>query len=297
MSSPSVSVIIPVYNTAEFLREALDSVLDQTLKDIEIIAVNDGSTDGCAAILDEYSDRVTVITKQNAGQAAARNDALRIARGEFIFFMDSDDMIRPETLERCLDLCVRDNLDFAFFDATSFGAESTGVGWQDYHRAAYYPGVLSGPETMARMLADGRYRCSVCMSVFRACFIKGIEFHSGIIHEDELYSARVYFKAQRIEGIPEEFYLRRLRTDSTMTRRFSKRNVDGYLTVVREAPGYALTPSSKKACRALVSSIFLSLMHNGWCLPFGQKMRIVGSLAAHPYAFRFKPFCVLLLKH
>ena len=182
MSAPAVSVIIPVYNTAEYLREALDSVLGQTLKDIEIIAVNDGSTDGSDAILQEYSDRITVISKQNAGQAAARNDALRIARGEFIFFMDSDDMIRPETLERCLDLCRRDNLDFAFFDAASFGAEC----WQDYHRAAHYPGVLSGPETMAQMLSDGRYRCSVCMSLFRAESIRGIEFYSGIIHEDEL---------------------------------------------------------------------------------------------------------------
>ena len=296
MNRPKVSVIIPVYNTAEFLQEALDSVYAQTLENVEIIAVNDGSTDGSAEILERNSDKITVISKQNAGQAAARNDALAIARGEFIYFMDSDDAIRPDTLERCLETCLRDNLDFAFFDATSFGAQQTGSSWQDYHRAAFYPGILSGPETMSKMLDEGKYRCSVCMSLFRADFIKGMEFHSGIIHEDELFSARVYFKAKRIEGIPEEFYLRRLRADSTMTRRFSSRNVDGYLTVVREAPGYAGSPEAKKACRKLVGAIFLSLMHNGWSLPFAQKMRIISSLAAHPYAFRLKPFCILLFK-
>ncbi len=300
MSDIKVSVIIPVYNTGEYLREAIDSVLAQTLDSVETIVVDDGSTDDSAGIIAEYGDRVTVISKKNAGQAAARNDALKIAGGRYIYFMDSDDWIDPDTLERCYDLCERDNLDFCFFDAVSFGEEETGSGWQDYHRAAYYLGIRVGYEAMSEMLKDGKYRCSVCMSLFKTAFLNkfGIRFKPGIIHEDELFSAQVYFNANRIESLDAEFYHRRLRGESTMTKKFSKRNVDGYMTVIDGCFEYVrnVAPGARKACRQLVSTILLSMMQNGYRLPFREKMRIAGTVIRHPYSFKFRPFCILLLK-
>jgi len=298
-NTPQVSVIIPVYNTGEFLSEALDSVLAQTLENVEIIAVDDGSTDDSADILKRYEGKITVITKQNAGQAAARNDALELAKGRYIYFMDSDDWIEPDTLERCTSICDRDNLDFAFFDAVSFG-EVTGWGWQDYHRAASYPGIWNGTELMESMLRDGKYRCSVCMSLFRKSFLDRISarFKVGIIHEDELFSALVYFNAKRVEGVEAEFYHRRVRGESTMTKRFTKRNVDGYLAVVDEGEKYArpLKPLADRAYKMLVDSVMTALMHNGYSLPAAEKARIVRKLAKHPYCFKFKPFCILLFK-
>lgn len=295
-----VSVIIPVYNTKDFLRQALDSALAQTLDDVEVIAVDDGSNDGSGDILSEYSDRIRVIKKSNAGQAAARNDALGAASGRYVYFMDSDDIIEPDTLEKCFELCEKDKLDFAFFDASSFGGASKDSAWADYHRAAFYPGIRDGVETMERMLEDKRYRCSVCMSLFRKSFLdsNGIRFMPGIIHEDELFSALVYFNARRIEGIPTDFYLRRIRNDSTMTSAFSKRNVDGYLTVIRETDRYVAqkAPYAGNANRLLVKSIMLALMQNGYLLGAKDKLRILAALAAHPYSFRFKPFCILLFK-
>lgn len=301
MSAATVSVIIPVYNTGEYLREALDSVLAQTLDNVETIVVNDGSSDSSAAVIEEYRDRITVISKEkNAGQAAARNDAMKIAGGKYIYFMDSDDWIEPETLKCCYELCERDNLDFCFFDGVSFGEKESGSGWQDYHRSAMYAGVRKGHETMCEMLADGKYRCTVCMSLFRASFLNKykLKFQSGIIHEDELFSALVYFNANRIESLEAEFYHRRLRGDSTMTRKFDRRNVDGYLTVVDSCIEYVrtFTPDARRACRLLVSTIMLSMMHNGYMLPFNEKKRIVKAVMKHPYSFRFKPFCILLLK-
>ena len=296
---PNVTVIIPVYNTAEYVCEAIDSVLAQTLPDIEVIAVDDGSTDGSAALLQSYGDRITVITKANGGQAAARNDALAVAHGDYICFLDSDDTLQPNTLERCHALCERDQLDFVFFDARSFGpGADSESGWQDYHRAAHYPGIRRGPSTMQAMLHDGRYRCSVCMSLFRTAFLQriGARFYPGIIHEDELFSALVYFRAERIEAIDAEFYNRRVRGESTMTKRFSRRNVDGYLTVIREAAAYVDGSETRQAYRLLVQSILLSLMHNGWCLPAKEKRRIIACLLRHPYAFRLRPFAILLLK-
>lgn len=300
MQEKLVSVIVPTYNTGEYLREALDSILSQTLENIETIVVDDGSTDDTPRILEEYKDRVTVITKKNAGQAAARNDAMKIASGKYIFFMDSDDWIEPDTLERCYELCERDNLDFCFFDGVSFGDELTGSKWQDYHRAASYKGVRKGYEIMYEMLKDGKYRCTVCMSLFRTSFLNKFKtrFHSGIIHEDELFSAQVYFNANRIESINAEFYHRRLRGNSIMTRKFGKRNVDGYMTVIDGCFEHVRTiaPRAKKTCRRLVSTILLSMMHNGYALPANEKVRIVKAVFRHPYSFRLKPFCILMLK-
>lgn len=107
MIRPRVSVIIPVYNTGKYLGESLKSLKNQTLKDIEVIAIDDGSTDNSAEILQEWSSKLDMIilTKKNAGQAAARNDGLDIAAGDYIYFLDSDDWIDPETLEACVAEC------------------------------------------------------------------------------------------------------------------------------------------------------------------------------------------------
>lgn len=104
---PKVSVVIPVYNTAPYLRQCLDSVLNQTLREIEIICVDDGSTDGSAAILKEYASKspvsrtsINILTQENAGQSVARNVGTAHARGKYIYYLDSDDTLHPHALER-----------------------------------------------------------------------------------------------------------------------------------------------------------------------------------------------------
>ena len=99
---PKISVIVPVYNVEKYLRECLDSILVQTFTDFELILVNDGSQDSSGAICDEYAGkdkRITIIHQENQGQAAARNNAIAIAKGEWIHFVDSDDVIHPQMLE------------------------------------------------------------------------------------------------------------------------------------------------------------------------------------------------------
>jgi glycosyltransferase involved in cell wall biosynthesis len=111
-----VSVIMPIYNAYDYLRPAIDSVLDQTLREIELICVDDGSTDHSLDILKEYQDadsRVRIITENNAGPAWARNKGLSRARGEYVIFLDADDFYEPMLLERLYELSVRDSLDIA----------------------------------------------------------------------------------------------------------------------------------------------------------------------------------------
>lgn len=113
-AAPVVSIIIPVYNVERYLRRCLDSVLAQTLTDWEAVCVNDGSPDGSAAILEEYTARDTrfrIVTKTNGGLSDARNAGMAVARGEYLVFLDSDDMIHPQTLEIAVTLARRDGSD------------------------------------------------------------------------------------------------------------------------------------------------------------------------------------------
>jgi len=110
---PNVSVIVPVYNVEKYLRQCLDSVVNQTLKDIEIICVNDGSTDKSAEILEEYADRVTIVNQKNAGLSGARNTGIKHATGEYIGFVDSDDFVAPDFFEKLYAAAAKYNADIA----------------------------------------------------------------------------------------------------------------------------------------------------------------------------------------
>lgn len=115
---PAVSVIIPVYNTSEFLRQCLDSVLGQTLSNIEVICVDDGSTDGSIEILKEYEQkdsRVKLIFQENAGGGAARNKGIAVARGKYLSFLDSDDFFEPRMLEEAYNKCRRVGADICVY--------------------------------------------------------------------------------------------------------------------------------------------------------------------------------------
>lgn len=118
-----MSVIIPVYNVEEYLRECLDSVINQSLKEIEIICVNDGSKDGSLAILKEYAekdDRVILIDKPNGEVSSARNAGIVRATGEFIAFVDSDDLIDRETYEYTYNEAIKNNADITVFWVEKF---------------------------------------------------------------------------------------------------------------------------------------------------------------------------------
>ena len=111
-----ISVIIPIYNAYDYLRPAMDSVVSQTLTDIEIICVDDGSTDKSLHILKEYKKadpRIRIITETNAGPATARNTGLRRARGEYVAFLDADDFYEPDMLETLYNCAKENDLDIA----------------------------------------------------------------------------------------------------------------------------------------------------------------------------------------
>ena len=118
-----VSVVIPVYNVEDFLGECLDSITNQTLDDIEIICVNDGSTDRSLEILNEYAkndDRFTVVTQENGGHAVATNRGIDLAKGEYLYLMDSDDILKLNALADTVKVAEGKDVDFVLFQAINY---------------------------------------------------------------------------------------------------------------------------------------------------------------------------------
>lgn len=120
---PKISVVIPVYNVENYLRQCLDSVINQTLDDIEIICVNDGSTDSSPDILEEYSrkdSRIRIISQENMGLSGARNTGMKYIKGEYVYFLDSDDYIELDALNQMYNISKNNSLDMLMFKTCSF---------------------------------------------------------------------------------------------------------------------------------------------------------------------------------
>ena len=169
--SPAVSVVIPVYNVAAWLPECLDSIRNQTLDDIEIICIDDGSTDDSADILHRYASadsRIRVIRQDNSGISETRNVGVRASSGKYLFFMDSDDVLESTALELCVKNMEDRELEFVCFNAVSFGednesAKIAGVENRIYFRRSLEEGGVFVQARSLRFLYHLKMR-TVCLS-------------------------------------------------------------------------------------------------------------------------------------
>lgn len=234
---PKVSVIIPIYNTAAYLREALDSICKQTLKELEIILINDGSTDESQSIIEEYAKndaRIQWHVQPNQGLSVARNQGLLHATGKYIYFMDSDDILAAQALQHCYDLCEKEDLDFAFFDAEPLIESDNARDIPRYDRKDKIDeSTRTGIEMLEYELDNHLFLTPVWLCVVKRSFLNRCFscFHPGIIHEDHTFAMHIYLNAQKTSYIPESFFKRRIRPNSIMTNRFGMRNIEGYTTV------------------------------------------------------------------
>ncbi|MGL4801021.1 MAG: glycosyltransferase, partial [Cetobacterium sp.] len=233
--------VIPVYNVELYLREALDSVVNQTLQEIEIILVNDGSTDNSLNIIREYEKidkRIIVINQKNQGLSGARNSGLKIANGKYIYFMDSDDYIELDTIELCYKKSEKENLDFIFFDAEVFSTENIYINDFDYDRSKAIEDnkVFQGEELLSNLLKVNKYKSAAVLNFINLNYLKKIDlnFYPRIIHEDELFTFILFLNATRVSYIKRKFFKRRIRAGSIMTTSKGEKNLIGYLTVARE---------------------------------------------------------------
>lgn len=242
MKEIKVSIIIPVYNVEKYLRQCLNSAINQKMEEIEIIAVNDGSIDDSLNILREYENKFRnfiVINQENLGLSGARNSGLKVAKGEYVYFLDSDDYISEELCEICYKECKNNRLDIITFDAEVFYDDSIlkNDNKFDYDRHKKLKSeVTNGINLYEELLKKDVYRSSVCIYFYRREFLmkNNIEFYSGILHEDELFTAKVLLLCEHIKYIPKIFFFRRVRSNSIMTSGHSFKNAFGYYTVAKK---------------------------------------------------------------
>lgn len=209
MAEILLSVIIPVYNVDSYLDQCLLSVFSQNIKALEVICVNDGSTDNSRAILQGYKDiypQMVIIDKRNAGLPAARNSGYNVAHGKYIYFLDSDDYMLPEAFQKMLDFVVEKDLDLAYFNVLKQGTEPY------FKITTDITDVLPGIELYCTNYKKNGFfpPSAVWMYLFKKEILDkfNIKFKEGIEHEDEEYTPRVHYLAQRDSylNIPIQFH-------------------------------------------------------------------------------------------
>ena len=260
---PLISIIIPVYKVEPYLQRCLDSVVNQTYRNLEIILVDDGSPDRCGAICDEYAakdKRITVIHQENKGLSAARNAGLDIARGDYIQFVDSDDWIEPETCSTVLGIAIDYQVDivcFGFNRVLSSGE--------------FIPKSVSFSSEIDKsaLIRQSVWRCGPIRDfVWNKFFLKklfdDVRFPEGKTYEDLWVTYRLIHKADRIYATDSVLYNYVIREGSITSRRFDAETIIN-LFAAFEQPIEFLQSYYPEYADKQISVAFRELL-NGWCL-------------------------------
>lgn len=192
-----VSVIIPVFNVERYLHRCVDSILNQSYKDLEVIIVDDGSPDNCPAICEEYARkdrRVKVIHKNNGGLSSARNSALDIATGEYVMFVDSDDYIHPDTICTTLELAEKEGAEIVQFETESKKNPSSISNYQ-----------LSIYDNRSIFLKRAQ-RIMLCAKLYKRSLWDGIRMPEGMVNEDDGTTWKLYYRSKKIVRINAPYY-------------------------------------------------------------------------------------------
>lgn len=226
MTTLKLSIIIPVYNVAEWLSETVDSILAQTFRDFELVLVDDGSTDGSGELCDQYAagdNRIRVIHQKNAGVSVARNTGVAAAQGDYIGFTDSDDIIEADMYQRLLELAEAYDADIV---QCQHDRESILNGLTRSETVE----MMDGQAFVHRMFtkAGGQYTNQVALwsKIYRRELFEGIVFPVGQVYEDEQETYKLCLKAKRIVEIPDILYHYIKRENSIITGISPKKMLD-----------------------------------------------------------------------
>ncbi len=264
-----VSVIVPVYNVEPYVRACLDSVQRQTFTDLEIICIHDAGCDQSWEIVKEAAAQDQRIrlweNKRNLGLAATRNRGLDLAKGKYVYFLDSDDMIRPDALEKLYDRAEAEQLEVQIFGA-AFLYESKELEEKFRSNPAgfrkKYPEVMNGRELFVEWMKVWDWMPSQPRYFYKRSFLE--EFHirypEGMLHEDEICAFDVLMYARRVKVSDDAFFIRRFRAGSIMTGVPTIRNVEGCINILEHAASlqrlYADDPALNAAVKYYMYKIF-----------------------------------------
>lgn len=222
---PRLSVIVPVYNVERYLSQCLDSLLNQSLKDIEIILVNDGSTDNSESICRAYAEkdrRIKFYTKKNGGLSSARNYGLKKVSSPVVGFVDSDDFIDLNMFQVLLEYKEKKHVEIAVGGVKM----TTSEGEAYLVRAVEKDTVLNRHDAMEELLKSKRITNSVCNKIFDISLFEDISFPVGKLYEDEYVTYKLFDRAVNVGITNQVFYYYRSIPNSITHKAFSEREFD-----------------------------------------------------------------------
>lgn len=250
-----VSVVVPIYNTERYLASCIDSILGQTKSKLQLILVDDGSTDGSAVIGKEYAKRhpnVTYVYKENSGVAATRNLGASLASGEYLTFVDSDDLLDPRMFERLYTLAKHFDAQIATCGMAHFNELS-----EAKYPSPLYDNTFKGTGIQAGNIEElplQIFNTSCCNKLFQRRFYEQnhLECPEGQVYEDIPFSIESLAKASTIVATPEKLYLYRVRTSDTNSitqQRHDIQNLKDRLTALRSTLSYLQKNNSESLCK------------------------------------------------
>jgi len=254
MDGKKVSIIIPVYNVEKYIEQCLDSVIHQTYKNLEIIIVNDGSSDNSYSICEKYANsdnRFVLITQQNGGLAKARNEGIKASSGDIISFVDSDDFLDEQMIEKMVGLYLETAADIVctgydeYDDEKSFFIQH--IMPLDSHC------VLSGQEARKLLLFDCFYRCFAWNKIYSREIFEGELFPEGVLYEDIEIMHNLFEKSKFIAVINKPLYHYRIRKDS-ITKSTRGERVHEILNPIRNI--LSQTTDAKSICGCIRYYLF-----------------------------------------
>lgn len=222
-----LSYIIPVYNVEKYLKECIDSILAQTFDDYEIILVDDASPDNCPYICDGYAERypdiIKVIHKKNAGPAAARNDGLKIASGDYIWFFDSDDVLKADCVNKVYEMALKNNVDILQMSFMSFHD-----GKDDSYKteSVFEYGKVIGHKELTKYVASSNTDRSVIFAwrnIYKKAFLddNNVLFDPSLrMLEDPPFNTLAFLKAKSFSAADIPIYSYRIRQDSLQRKKY-----------------------------------------------------------------------------
>lgn len=266
METNIISVIVPIYNVTKYLKQCLDSIIQQTYTNLEIILVDDGSTDQSGPICDSYKEkdsRITVIHKKNGGLSDARNAGLNICKGDYISFVDSDDYLSPYFYEILMGVAEKQNCDIvALKGGTSFWDEEEEpvLAKSKEEIAVHY---LSSHDVLERMLYQ-EIATGAQFKIYKKETFNNIRFPVGYLYEDVATTYKPFFNAKKCAIVEADIYAYRKRRDSIIRQSFSSKkmiclDIFDQLVNDEQIKGVGLQKAAKSRVYAMTYSVFLQV--------------------------------------
>lgn len=256
-----ISIIVPIYNVIQYLPQCMESILAQTWQDMEIILVDDGSKDECPQLCDEYAvqdSRVRVIHKPNGGLSDARNAGMRVAKGEWVYFIDSDDWMHPDALQQLHDFAIKNQCEVV--QGNLYYAYKDHLLYRQPNKKELCQHVFDREEAMRLLIINDRVKNFAWGKLYRADILRDLDFPVGKFFEDSFWQHQVMHRIKHYGIIDEPLYYYRQREDSisgTASHRL-KDLVEGYnvrLEFIQEHyPQFA--PLMQKMCQKVYDQVY-----------------------------------------